>query len=77
MVFLLIYHNIQYKLFIHYKVNLWLKANRLSLNVTKTKCMFFHNRKTLPSINLSITNAKVETVIRFNYPGFMLGECLQ
>ena len=27
------------------KVNLWLKANKLSLNVKKTKCMFFHNGK--------------------------------
>ena len=54
------------------KVNLWLKANKLSLNVTKTKCMFFHKRKTLPPINLFINNAKVE----FNYFGFMLNECL-
>ena len=58
------------------KVNLWLKANKLSLNVTKTKCMFFHKRKTLPLINLSINNAKVENVIKFNYLGFMLDECL-
>ena len=54
------------------KVNLWLKANKLSLNVTKTKCMFFHKRKTLPLINLSINNAKVANVIKFNYLGFML-----
>ena len=47
------------------KVNLWLKANKLSLNVTKTKCMFFHKRKILPPINLSINNAKVENVIKF------------
>ena len=58
------------------KVNLWLKANKLSLNVTKTKCMVFHKRKTLPPINLSINNAKVENVIKFNYLGFMLDECL-
>ena len=58
------------------KVNLWLKANKLSLNVTKTKCMFFHKRKTLQLINLSINNAKVENVIKFNYLGFMLDECL-
>ena len=58
------------------KVNLWLKADKLSLNVTKTKCMFFHKRKTLPPINLSINNAKVENVIKFNYLGFMLDECL-
>ena len=58
------------------KVNLWLKANNLSLNVTKTKCMFFHKRRTLPAINLSINNAKVENVIKFNYLRFMLDECL-
>ena len=58
------------------KVNLWLKANKLSLNVTKTKCMFFHKRKTVPPINLSINNAKVKNVIKFNYLGFMLDECL-
>ena len=58
------------------KVNLWLKANKLSLNVTKTNCMFFHKRKTLPLINLSINNAKVVNVIKFNYLGFMLDECL-
>ena len=57
-------------------INLWLKANKLSLNVTKTKCMFFHKRKTLPLINLSINNAKVENVIKFNYLGFMLDESL-
>ena len=50
------------------KVNLWLKANKLSLNVAKTKCMFFHC--------LSINNAKVENVIKCNYLGFMLDECL-
>ena len=38
------------------KVNLWLKANKLSLNVKKTKCMFFHKRKTLPHINLSLND---------------------
>ena len=58
------------------KVNAWLKANKLSLNVTKTSCMFFHKMKTLPPINLSISNAKDENVIKFNYLGFMLDECL-
>ena len=47
------------------KVNLWLKANKLSLNVKKTKCMFFHKRKTLPHINLSI-NDVVTTTPRYN-----------
>ena len=38
--------------------------------------MFFHKRKTLPLINLSINNAKVENVIKYNYLGFLLDECL-
>ena len=37
---------------------------------------FFHKKKTLPLTNLSINNAKVENVIKFNYLGFMLHECL-
>ena len=58
------------------KLKLWPKANKLSMNVTKTKCMFFHKRKTLPPINLAISKPKVENVIKFNYLGFMLDECL-
>ena len=30
----------------------------------------------MPPINLAINNAKVENVIKFNYLGFMLDECL-
>ena len=32
------------------KVNLWLNANKLSLNVTKTKCMLFHKGKTFATL---------------------------
>ena len=45
------------------KVNLRLKASKLLLNVTKTKCLFFHKRNTLPPFNLSINNAKVEKLL--------------
>ena len=51
------------------KVNLWLKANKLSLNVKKTKCMFFHKRKTLRHINLSLNDVIIENVPKFNYLG--------
>ena len=34
------------------KLNLWFKLNKLTLNVDKTKCMFFHKRRSVPSINL-------------------------
>ena len=54
------------------KVNLWLKANKLSLNVKKTKCMFFHKRKTLPHINLSLNDVIIENVPKFNYLGIII-----
>ena len=60
---------------IHYeleKVNLRLKANKLFLNVKKRRCMFFHKRKTLPHINMSINNVIIENVPKFNYLGIML-----
>ena len=40
------------------------RSTKISPNVTKTKCMFFHNRMTSPLINLSINNANVEKVIK-------------
>ena len=58
------------------KVNLWLKANKLSLNVKKTKCMFFHKRKTLPHINLSLNDVIIENVPKFNYLGIIIDEHL-
>ena len=58
------------------KVNLWLKANKLLLNVKKTKCMFFHTRKTLPHINLSLNNVIMENVPKFNYLGIIIDEHL-
>ena len=54
------------------KVNLWLKANKLSLNVKKTKCMFFHKRKTLPHINLSLNDVIIQNVPKFNYLGIII-----
>ena len=50
-------HEINYEL---EKVNLWLKANKLSLNVKKTKFMFFRKRKTLPHINLSLNDVIIK-----------------
>ena len=58
------------------KVNLWLKANKLSLNLKKTKCMFFYKRKTLPHINLSLNDVIIENVPKFNYLGIITDEHL-
>ena len=37
------------------KLNIWFKLHKLTLNVAKTKCLFFHKRRAVPSINLSMS----------------------
>ena len=58
------------------KVSLLLKASKVSLNVKKTKCMFFYNRKTVPHINLPINNVIIEDAPKFNYLGIMIDKHL-
>ena len=52
------------------KVNDWLKINKLSLNINKTKFMIFHNYQqqiTMP--NIFIDNVAIECVPNFNFLG--------
>ena len=59
------------------RVNLWLKANKLSLNVKKTKCMFSTYGKLYHIlISMSINNIIIENVPEFNYLGIMIDEQL-
>lgn len=53
------------------KVSDWLIANKLSLNVTKTKYMLFHkkNKKIPTNIELKIQNKILEQVDTFNFLG--------
>ena len=46
------------------------------LNVDKTKCMFFHKRRAVPSINLSMNNIPIDIVPHFNYLGIILDKHL-
>ena len=47
------------------KVNIWLKLNKLTVNVDKTKCMFFHKRRAVPPIKLSMNNIPIDIVPHF------------
>ena len=59
------------------KVNTWLKLNKLSLNVQKTKFMIFHkHQKQIKDLNVCIDNTLIERVESFNYLGIMLNETL-
>ena len=55
----------------------WLVANRLSLNVNKTKYMTFHNSQkdiSNVSLNLNLNHGKIEKVSTFNFLGIILDE---
>ena len=56
------------------KVNNWLKLNKLSINVNKTKCMFFTKRRHLTPLQFSMNNRSIDVVQHFNYLGIMLDE---
>ena len=52
------------------KLSIWLKLNKLSFNVSKSKFMIFHQpRKKITIPSLEINNTKLECVNRFNFLG--------
>ncbi len=60
-------------------VNEWLKANRLTLNATKTKYVIFGSKLQLkgkPDLHLMVGNAPIERVSCTKYLGVLLDEHL-
>ena len=50
----------------------WLKVNKLSLNVGKTKIMIFHRkRRHMPELKVLIDGCNIECVSSFNFLGIM------
>ena len=50
------------------KVSQWLVANKLSINVTKTKYMVFHlHKKVVTYPDLQLNGNKIEWVTQFNF----------
>ena len=62
------------------KINEWLKINYLSLNVSKTKYMIFHNRqrniKKYDQLELKLDNILLERTKKFNFLGIIMNENL-
>ena len=59
------------------KINVWLKLNKLSLNVKKTKSVIFNRKqKQIAAITLSINGKDIENVEHFNFLGIILDENL-
>ena len=60
------------------KINVWLKLNKLSLNIQKTKFMIFRtNNKPVPEIELHIEGICIERVYEFNFLGITLDDQLK
>jgi hypothetical protein len=59
-------------------VSNWLKLNKLSLNVTKTKAMIFHStRRHVHPPDLLIDGMRIEFVEKFNFLGLILDQNLK
>lgn len=59
-------------------VSKWLKSNKLSLNISKTKAMLFHSPQRRVSIpELYISNAKIDFVDSFNFLGITINKNLK
>ena len=50
----------------------WIKANKLSLNVTKTNYMLFENKKNRPMLNIRIENDTLEEVKETKFLGVII-----
>ena len=51
----------------------WLGANKLSLNIAKTKYMMFHTgKRNVICPNLKVNNNNIERVTQFNFLGAIL-----
>ena len=66
----------------YYEVHLtdWLTANKLSLNLDKTKYILFHTKQRAQTIDISCkihcNNQEIERVVNFNFLGIFLNENL-
>ena len=60
------------------KLFLWLCANKLTMNLEKTKYMLFHckQRRLVPTLDIKINNTPIERVKSFNFLGITLTENL-
>lgn len=67
-------HNLETKIneeLIH--INDWFKLNKLSLNASKTKAMYFHSQQRRPEqINIIMNDIRIDFVENFNYLGIIL-----
>ncbi len=58
-------------------INDWLKCDKLSLNIDKSKYMIFHNpQKKVDHLNIKIENTYIERAKEFDFLGLIINENL-
>ncbi len=58
-------------------INDWMKCNKLSLNIGKSKYIIFHNpQKKVDHLNNKIENTHIERVKKLNFLGLIINENL-
>ena len=55
----------------------WLKINKLTLNVDKTQCMLFSNKKCSTNLNIKIEGTTIAQVNKATFPGVMIDDKLK
>ena len=56
------------------KVNVWLKLNKLTVNVEKTKCVWYHKRRKPNPIKLVLNGKQIDIVTYFSFLGVIIDE---
>ena len=58
------------------KIDTWLKLNKLTMNVDKSKTMLFHKRRKVNTINIKIHHRTMERISQFSFLCIMIDENL-
>lgn len=59
------------------RVHEWLSANKLKLNINKTKCMYINKSGTTSDIDVKINGEKIEVVRNIKYLGVIIDDQLR
>ena len=54
------------------KVILWFNANKLIINLTKTNCMLFTNKRNIPQLNITLNNTVLEVKSETTFLGVVI-----
>ena len=54
------------------KVILWFNANKLIINLTKTNCMMFSNKRNIPQLNITLNNTVLEVKSETTFLGVVI-----